>query len=186
MKSYKGVLIRVHICLLVFVVLNFAVEELFGYRVHAGVTFYLKVLLYVSGILLFLKTLRPFRPVAVYFSYYALTPVIFSLFFIFGGISLALVNSIVVYPISPKPIAYDDNTLKIYESFSGFMGSCCQYEVIHQEAVLFERCLGNIRTENPISAGAEFLLDNNRLLYKYRPGGSDEYKIKKTEILYFH
>lgn len=189
MSNFKSVLAWVHLCLLVFILLNFASQELLGYRVHTGVIFYLKVLLYVSGILLFLKTLRPFKPVAVYFSYYALAPVIFSLFLIFGGISMALISSIAIYPISPKPLAYNDNTLKIYQSFSGFMGGCCQYEVVQPKVFLIEKFLGSIRTENPINADTEFLLDNHRLFYKYLPKGSKEYQSKKhieTEILSFH
>src|SRR5690606_16822029 len=122
---------------------------------------------------------------------YTISVVLSGLFFLFGGVFLAIMSSILLYPINPKQTEYKTETFKIYDRFQGFMARCCSYEVVEPNLFIFEKHLGFINIDKPIDADKdEFKLYNNTIIYKYEIENY-EYKeqVKKTrdttEILGF-
>lgn len=106
---------------------------------------------------------------SVYFSFYLISGVLTGLFFLFGGIFLAILSSIILYPIYPKQIEYKTETINVYDRFQGFMGRCCSYEVVEPKLYIFEKHLGYINIEKPIDAAKDvFTLKNNAIIYKYK------------------
>lgn len=157
-----------HFFLLVVVLSNFGIGLISGYRLNQNLTFVLKVVLYLTGIILFLITLIPFRKTAIYYSFYAISVVVAGLFFLFGGILLATISSLILYPIFPKQTLYKNETIRIYDRFEGFMGRCCTYEVVEPKFYIFEKYLGYISIEKPIDADKdEFNYKNNTVIYRY-------------------
>jgi len=137
---------------------------------------------------MFLKTLRPFKKTAIYYSFYAISVVLTGLFFLFGGIFLAILSSLVLFPIVPKQTEYKTETIKIYDRFQGFMARCCSYEVVEPKLYIFEKHLGYINIEKPIDVDKdEFNFKNNKITYKYELNndGQTTTASDTTEILDF-
>jgi hypothetical protein len=138
---------------------------------------------------MFLTTIKPFKKIAVYYSFYAILRVVTGLFFLFGGISLAILSSLVLIPIFPKQTEYKTETIKIYDRFQGFMSRCCSYEVTEPKLYIFEKHLGYINIKKPINAEQdEFSLNNNTIIYKYEITNYNNQTKKlqdTTEILNF-
>jgi hypothetical protein len=171
MKNYtkKIRLEKWHFYLLGVVLLNFGLGLTTGYRLNQNLTFILKIILYLTGLILFLTTLRPIRKITIYYSAYAISVLLTGLFFMFGGILLAILSSIVLYPIAPKQTQYRTATIIIYDRFQGFMAPCCSYEVVEPELYIFEKHLGYINIKRSIEPERdEFVLKNNTIIYKYK------------------
>lgn len=160
----RNAILRGHFWLLGFVLVHFAIESFSGFRLHPNVFFALKILLYVSGILLFFKSVKPFKAIAGYFSFYAISGTVTGLFFLFGGIFLAMLSSVLLFPIYPNDVRYASDNLKIYDHFQGLMSRCCSYEVAEPKYFLFEKNLGTIETENPLDKSDKFSLQNGKLV----------------------
>ena len=137
---------------------------------------------------LFLISLKPFKKRVIYYSFYIVSLGLLGLFMMFGGVFLAIVSSLALYPIYTKETKYQTETIKIYDRFQGFMGRCCTYEVVVPKRYLFEKHLGYIYIDKPINDKKdEFRLKNNSIIYKYeleRIGPSENTR-DSTEILYF-
>lgn len=180
-----------HFYLLGVVLLNWGTGLMSGYSLHQNLIFILKVILYFTGLVLFFKSFRPFKKIIFYYSFYAISGVLTGLFFLFGGISLAILSSLLCYPIAPKQTEYKNETVKIYDRFQGYMARCCSYEVVGPKLYFFEKHLGYINLEKSIDADKdEFSFKNNTIIYKY-----EKYELNKdgqlvtvkdtTEILNF-
>jgi hypothetical protein len=157
-----------HYYLLGLVLINFGIGVFTSYRLNQNLTLILKTILYLTGVLLFFKTLKPFKLVTAYFSFYLISAALTGLFFLFGGIFLAILSSVVLYPIYPKQTEYKTETIRIYDRFQGFMSRCCSYEVVEPKLYFFEKHLGYINIEKPIDAAKDvFTLKDNTIIYKY-------------------
>jgi len=190
MKSFiKNIrLEKWHFYLLGIVLINWGTGLIIGYRLDQNLTFILKVILYLTGLILFLTTIRPFKKIAVYYSFYAISGILIGLFFLFGGIFLSILSSLVLYPIVPKETKYKTETIKIYDRFQGFMARCCSYEVVEPKRYMFEKHLGYINIEIPIDAEKdEFNFKNNTIIYKYKLDNDGQTATVRdtTEILNF-
>lgn len=176
-----------HFYLLGFVLINFGIGQITGYRLNQNLTFILKVILYVTGLILFLTTIRPFKKIAIYYSFYAISGVLTGLFFLFGGIFLAILSSLVLLPIVPKQTEYKTETIQIYDKFQGFMARCCSYEVVEPKLYIFEKHLGYINIERPIDADKDkFSFKDNTIIYKYELDNDGQTTVRDTtEILIF-
>jgi hypothetical protein len=155
-------IIKIHFLILGFVFLNFTIQLLTKYGLNTILIFILKCIIYLSGFTLFFLNRRPIKKITFYYSYYLISLVILLLFRIFGGIFLGLLSSLILFPIYPKEIKYEKDNLKIYQKFTGFLGACCQYEIIENKLLIFEKEYGFIKLEGQIEAKkSEITLVNN-------------------------
>lgn len=167
--NIKPMLQRWHFYILGFVLLHFVLGIITGYRLHEYVVSSLKVMVYFTGLMLFLQSLKPLKTIAVYYGFYALTVLLTGLVAVFGGMFLAIVSVIFLFPIVPKQTVFQSDELKIYSRFQGFMAPCCSYEVVVPQSFLLEKHLGFIHIENPIDQGSDvFRLQGNKLFYTHK------------------
>ena len=178
---------KCHFYLLGFVFLNFAIGQITGYSLNQNIIFILKVILYLTGLILFLMTIKPFKKKAIYYFFYTMPIVVIGLFILFQGIFLAMMSSVVLMPIIPKLTEYKTDKIKIYDRFQGFMAGCCSYEVVETKLYIFEKHLGYIKTEQTINGDKdEFKLENNMIVHKYQLYNDGEKNVRDTtEILHF-
>ncbi len=174
-----------HFYLLVLVLLNFGIGLITGYRLNPNLTFVLKVILYLTGIILFITTIRPFKKIAIYYLFYPISGLLPVLFYLFGGIFFSILSTIVLFPIVPKQIEHKTESIKIYYRFQGFMAPCCSYEVVEPKLYIFEKQLGYIKIDNPINAERDsFSLKNNVIYYKYEIGNGGVAKsVRDTTVI---
>jgi hypothetical protein len=135
---------RIHFYLLGILLFNLAFRGITGLGLNYTLIVLMKGILYLTGIFLFFKNLRPFKMIASYFSLYVLTPTIVVIFYFVGGIFLGLLSSMALAPIMPIESEYNDGNVKIYSEFNGFLGPCCRYYALQNRLYLFEQTKGNI------------------------------------------
>jgi hypothetical protein len=158
-----------HISILVFVLTHFVLGIFTGYRLQEYLVFSLKVLVYISGFILFVQALKPLKTIAIYYSFYALTALLTGMLMLFGVIFFAIVSALFLFPIVPKEAVFATDELIIYSRFQGFMAPCCSYEVVVPQTLLLEKHLGFIHVENPIDQGSDvFRLQGNKLFYTHK------------------
>lgn len=163
----KHKLVKFHFYLLAIILVNFALS-FWDLRLNQGFLFILKVALYTSGIVLFYRVIRPFKLISIYFSFYTISAICIGFFFLFGGMFLALLTSIFLYPISPNQFVYKTENIKIYSEFNGFLGTCCSYEVVETKLYIFEKKLGNISTIRPINRkNDKVFFQKNKIVHHY-------------------
>src|SRR5690606_33895084 len=91
-----------HFYLLGIVLINFGIGLITGYRLNQNLTSILKVIIYLTGIFLFFKSLRPLKFKAIYYSFYTITAVVTGFLIFFGGLFLAILSSFLLYPVYPS------------------------------------------------------------------------------------
>ena len=64
--------IYVHLILISVIIFNFFIYKLLNYGISNNVAFILKIILCITGINLFYKTIKPFEKKSIYFSFYFL------------------------------------------------------------------------------------------------------------------
>ena len=90
------------------------------------------------------------------------------IFYLFGGLFLGLLTSLISYPIYPKEVKYAKEDLRIYNKFGGFIGACCKYEVAENKLIMFQKIYGEILLQGTIETeNVEMKLVNNAIEYRY-------------------
>jgi hypothetical protein len=141
---------NIHFALLTILLCHFGTNVWIGFGLNSNLTVALKVGLYLTGIVLFLTNFRPFRKIAFYYLFYPMTPVILVLFYFIHGIFFGLLSSVVLTPIMPVKADYNQDGIKIYSKFNGFLGRCCEYYTTEKSFYVFERFKGAVYTEEEI------------------------------------
>lgn len=168
-SKINQVLKKIHFVILGFLLLNFTIQIITNYGLNAKLIFILKCIVYFSGFSLFFLNRKPFRKITFYYSYYLFSIIVLILFRIFGGIFLGLLSSIILLPIYPKEVKYEKDNLKVYEKFTGFLGACCQYEIVENKLVFFEKNYGFLKLEEQIEAEkSELRIIKNQVEYKHK------------------
>lgn len=166
MTTIKSKITKVHFYILGFVILNFICKTSLGTSLNYNIVFIIKITLYISGIVLFFWNFKPFKKVTFYFSFFALTPFIILLFSIFNGIFLGILSSIFLIPIYPNETKFENQNLKVYSKFQGFLAGCCTYEITEPKFILFEKQIGEIQIEENINPESNFQIQNDSVLYQ--------------------
>lgn len=159
---------KTHFYLLAFLLLQFLIELLSDYRLQPTIIFYLTLALYASGVALFFRNLYPFNWRVLYFSWYILPVICIFLIYTFGGILVAIISTITLYPVYPKEIKYEQPQLRLYSPFQGFMSKYSNYEVVKPKAFIFEKYLGTVQIHDRSNVkNARFVLSGEDSLNFY-------------------
>jgi len=135
----RDIITKVHFYLFGFALLNFALKNTVGISLNYRMAYFITLLIYASGIILFFWNFKPFKKIGFYYGFYFVTPILTLIFWLFGGIFFALLTSIVLYPIYPNEIKAENEKIVVYAKYQGFMGMCCQYELTEKQYWLFEK-----------------------------------------------
>jgi len=159
--TLKQRFIKIHFYLLIFVLTNFILSQLFGIGIHGNIIFALKVIIFLTGLTSFFMTIRPFKKLSLYFSLYLLSPVIIFLSWLADGIFGALLGSIFLAMFYPPDIKLRDGEYIFQEKFQGFLGSCCTYDVLQNRFLVLQKKVGEIRiTEEHSLKNSKFKVVN--------------------------
>ena len=130
----KNNIYKFHFYLLIFLIIHSLISKLIGYGFSQYIVFGFKIMLYITGFVLFFWNLKPFKKMTIYFFYYFFTPVIAFLGYIFRGFFLVgILGSILLFPIYPKEKAFEKKDIIVYHKFQGFLGACCSYEIYQKK-----------------------------------------------------
>ena len=135
----RDIITKIHFYLLGFAVLNFTLKNTIEISLNYKLAYFITLLVYASGIILFFWNFKPFKKIGVYLSFYFVTPILALLFYLFGGIFLAISASIALIPIYPNDIKAENDKIVIYEPYQGFLSRCCIYQVNEKKYWLLEK-----------------------------------------------
>jgi hypothetical protein len=135
----SAVITRFHFYLLGLVLLNFLLKNTIDLSINYRLAYISTLSVYLSGIILFISSFRPFKRAAIYYSIYMITPILPLLLWLFGGIFFGLLASIALYPIYPDKIKMENEKIAIYNKSQGFIGACCPYIVNEKKFLLLEK-----------------------------------------------
>ncbi|MGD1841150.1 MAG: hypothetical protein ACFB0B_09680 [Thermonemataceae bacterium] len=130
---------KAHFILLTLTVTNLLFKYLTPYSLMSSLASLLGVLVILSGLLLFFLYWKPFKSVNLYFSIYLLGMFLLVAGFIVRGIFAGLVLSILLFPITPDAVEYEQEGILISTPFQGLMAACCTYQVKERKLLLFEK-----------------------------------------------
>lgn len=173
MTKIKQTITKTHFYLLVFILLNLAFKTFVEISLNYRIAFLIKIIIYLTGAILFFLNFKPFKKAALYFSIFVWTPLIAALFWIFHGIFLGLLSSIFLFPVFPNDIQYKKDNLKVYTKFQGFLGACCTYEITEQKYFLFEKHLGEIKHEDIDFKNFDMKVENDSIKMKLEENSYD-------------
>lgn len=165
----RVIITQIHFYLLGFALLNFILKSTIGISLNYRLVYLITILIYASGIILFFWNFKTFKKIGFYFGFYAITPFLTLLFWLFGGIFFGIIASLVLYPIQPNIIKLEKNNFVIYQESQGFLGMCCPYQITEKQFFILERRIKEIDLNNEI----EF--HDNSI---YTTNGETELKIK--------
>ncbi|RZJ67451.1 MAG: hypothetical protein EOO50_05540 [Flavobacterium sp.] len=143
MAKYRSSLLKFHLLLLGFLLLNFVFRMSVQISVNYQIVFVAKILLYVSGLILFFSYLKPIKKRLLYFSFFALSPVFILVSWLIDGIFGAILVSIVLFCFAPEDSRLNDSGIHIYKNFSGFMAHTSHYEITQPKLLLFEKIIAD-------------------------------------------
>ena len=148
MKLQKNTLLKIHLTLVIFLIINFLCQTNFDISLNRKLLFGLKLIFYATGILLFFKTIKPFQKISIYFSLYLLYPLLIFIGWIVDGIFGAILGSIFLFFFAPSENLQKVENITIYKKFGGLLGRCCDYEFTKEELLIFERKVAELNFEN--------------------------------------
>ena len=133
-------------------IMNALINWLTTYSLEGNIDFGVKVLVVISGLILFFFYLKPFKKINFYFSIYAVIAALLIIGLIFRGLFWALVLSVVLFPLIPEDKEFEENGIIISTPFQGFMAPCCSYQIKERQLLIFEKDYGrwNLDGEGPI------------------------------------
>ncbi|MEY8847285.1 hypothetical protein AB9K26_00595 [Psychroserpens sp. XS_ASV72] len=140
----NNILTKLHFLFLGIGILNWISKVTVEFSLNYKLAYVVTVLIFISGFVLFLWNLRPFNRIGIYYGYYFITPILTLIFWLFGGILLALISPVFLYPIYPNKILSEHQNFTVYENFQGFMGPCCPLEITEKHFWIIEQKLTNI------------------------------------------
>ncbi len=147
----KNNIYKFHFYLLIFLIAHFIVGKLCGYGLSQSIVFVFKIILYLTGFVLFFWSLKPFKKTIIYFFYYFFTPLIAFFGYFFGGVFLVgILGSILLFPVYPKEKAFEKKDIIVYHKFQGFLGACCSYEIYQKKYIIFEKHRQDIKVDGEI------------------------------------
>ncbi|WP_348718763.1 hypothetical protein [Tenacibaculum sp. 190130A14a] len=119
------------------------------------------LLIYASGIILFIWNFKSFKKIGFYFSLYVITPILTLLFGLFGGMFLGIITSIVLYPIQQNKVEMEKENFVIYQKTEGFLGMCCAYEITEKKFLILEKTIKEIDLNTEIQFNEKSLYTKN-------------------------
>lgn len=166
----RNIIIQIHFYLLGIALLNFTLKNTIDISLNYSLAYIITILIYLSGITLFIWNFKPFKKRAIYYSFYFITPFLTLIFWLFGGIFFAILISIVLYPIYPNEIKAENEKFVIYSKYQGFMGMCCPYELNEKKYWFLEKKIMEINLNKVIDFKNASIISKNEkseLIIKY-------------------
>ncbi len=141
-KHIKKFLVKIHFLAFAFLISNFLSSLITPYSLINSLEVSLKIILIVSGIILFLLNISPLKQIVIYYAVYTVWVILIPIGYILGGTFWAIVVSLLLHPIWPDSLEVKKDGIAIYDNAQGFMNVCCPYKVTEQKFLFLENCLG--------------------------------------------
>ncbi len=152
---------KVHFSLLVFLLMNLTLGLMLDIKFSAKLVFAVKVITYLSGMLLFFLSIKQRKLLTVYYSLYILSPLGVVLSWLADGILGGLVGGLFLAFLMPPEHLRQFNSYELRSPFTGFMGSCCHYDIYRQKWLVLEQRVARFRSEQSPESLAGFTISND-------------------------
>ncbi len=160
-KMKQSIVKKIHFSLLLLLLVNFTLGLIFDIKFSAKLIFAVKVITYISAIVLFFLSLKQSKLIIAYCSLYILSPFAVLLSWLVDGILGALVGSLFFAFLAPPERLSQYNNYELRSPFSGFMGSCCQYDIYQNKWLVLERKVAEYKGEQSLESLTEFTISKD-------------------------
>lgn len=150
--NLQKIALRLHYMALSMALLNGLADVVTSYSLVSSITYYLKLIIPATGLILSFYYLKPLKARDFYFLIYPFLALLLLLGLIFRGTGWALILSIILFPFMPEDKEFEQDGLIISEHFQGFMAPCCPYKIKERKLLIFERDYGilDVQGDGPI------------------------------------
>ena len=179
----KKIIIKIHVCSLILTLLSLASKAFFDVGLIYEADLILKIIVALTGLTLFFYYLQPFKKINFYFSIYAISACLLMVSLILRGVTGGLLASVVLFPVYPDQLEFQQDHVRIYRSYQGFMAACCRYEIREVKMLIFEKKYGRLDSEGKIDfANGRTINDENEIRLSYISGAHEIGNSTKNEI----
>lgn len=171
---------KVHLGLLMFLLMNLLLYVVLDFGFDNRLMFLIRVLVYLTGVLLFFLTIKNRSAITLYSSLYLLSPIVVLLSWLADGILGALLGSLFFAFLAPPDTIVASDKYQIRSQYTGFLGGCCSYSLYENKLLIFEKKIGEFRTERTSSEIADLRVYGGQavIFYKEEPIDSILIQIK--------
>lgn len=151
-KDKERILTVSHFSLLGFAFMNALIHEFSGIGLISFFDNGVKIILSLSGIILFFLQPKSWLWKKYYYSSYLLLLLVPFLGFLFKSLFLGIITIIILMPFNLNEKEYEKDNILIYDTglSQGLMSMCCTYELTERKFIIFEKDLGVISTDDII------------------------------------
>jgi len=146
MKRKTG-LYQLHFGLLIFLVLHFIVSLIVGWQLKASLLFWVKIIAFLSGIVLFFISWKNRSKLKYYFGIYVFSPLIVGIGYLLDGLMGAILASFffVFFHVPEKVVS--NGYFQVETAYDGFLSACCHYNLNERKFLILEKRLTRFELE---------------------------------------
>ncbi|MEH0155930.1 hypothetical protein V6R21_17420 [Limibacter armeniacum] len=175
MKLNK-ILFGTHITLIFFILFHFLFIWSFNFGVNSQLVYFTRIVIYLTGVLLFFLNVRRFRFSVVYYSLYLCYPLVVAVAWLIDGMMGLIVGAALIFYFVPTETVIEKGQYQIREDFNGVLDACCDYSV-YEVGSLLETKVGEFQLEMKSIKGVD-LIDKNQMIVYYGDQNLDSLKIR--------
>ena len=138
MKRKTG-LYQLHFGLLIFLVLHFIVSLIVGWQLTASLLFWLKIIAFLSGIVLFFISWKNRSKLKYYFGIYVFSPLIVGIGYLLDGLMGAILASFFFVFFHVPEIVVSNGNFQVETAYAGFLSACCHYNLTERKFLILEK-----------------------------------------------
>lgn len=141
-------LTKLHFAILLVILMNFILFRGFDIGLHVMLIFWLKLIWFLLGMLLFFPAFKKSKGLRLYFSFFVFYPIIVAVAWLLDRLMGAILASfIVAFLYFPEP-ALQASEYSFYNRPTGFLAPCCrEYYIVQNTFFIFQKRIGEVKMD---------------------------------------
>lgn len=160
----KKILFSIHIISLFIVGLHLLSSYCFNFGLAQNLLLYIKLGAITSGFFIAILFFKQLNRKRFYFGMYPLGMAIFIFGYFFRGILGGLLMSMILFPVVPDEVAFQQESTTIYTKYTGFFSLCCTYGIYENIYTVFEKKYGEFMVEGQSELKVKHLENASKVL----------------------
>ncbi|WP_076666164.1 hypothetical protein [Pontibacter indicus] len=164
---------KVHLGLLVLLLANLLLFVISDLEFDNRLMFLVRVLIYATGVLLFINTFKNRSAITYYSPLYILSPIVVFFSWLSDGILGALLGSIFFAFLTPADNIMQSDRYQIRSQYTGFLSGCCSYNLYETKFPMFEKKIGEFRVQRTSNEIADLRINGDQAVVYYKVEPAD-------------
>ena len=180
--QYRSLLVKFHLITFIIVVGNYILHGTTNYSLSSNLALAIKILFYISGVILYFLHRKPFNEISLYFSLFVFGPLVTIVGWLTLYIGMFLTMAYIMF-FSPWEKVKQEDDYIIYKEPNKFMSLGNKYRITEGN-IFYEKTIADFKIdhENPISIHVKRNDPNLQVEYKYEKYSLGMEKLQDTII----